>query len=147
MVGRRPYSYVIRSGLHEWGCTIRWMIQPIVMRTAMILLTSLLIAAGAIAQVGEGEEMPTQLLHNIPADDLTSASPADSQADLQAVLEEEGAAPPTSPSQCRRSCVTVGTTLDAVCERHVRVEAPRSRAVCYTRVDERRTRCLASCGE
>ena len=147
MVGRQPNSYAIRSELHGGGCTIVWVVQPVVMRTAMILLMSLLIEAAAVAQVGEGEETLTQLLHNIPADDLTSASRADSQPDLRALLEEEGVAPPTSPSQCRESCVTVGTALDAVCERHVRAEAPRSRAVCYTRVDERRSQCLASCGE
>ncbi len=122
-----------------------WTVQPMVMRAAVILLTSLLIAV-AVAPAKDGEPTLGMLLRGIPAEDLTSAAPDDSHAEIQALLEEE-AAPPTSPSQCRQSCVAVGTTLDAVCERHVRAEAPRSRAVCFTRVDERRTRCLASCGE
>lgn len=117
------------------------------MRTVVILLTGLLIAAAAVFRLEDGEQMLRLLLHDIPAEDLTSASSDDSHADIQALLDEEEAAPPTSPRQCRQSCVAVGTALDAVCERHVRVEAPRSRAVCYTRVDERRSQCLASCGE
>ncbi|WP_439476721.1 hypothetical protein [Brevundimonas sp.] len=121
--------------------------QPVVMRTVVILLTSLLIAAAAVSQVEDGEQTLRLLLHDIPAEDLTSASPDDSHTDIEALLDEEEAAPQASPRQCQQSCVAGGTTLDAVCERHVRVEAPRSRAVCYTRVDERRTRCLASCGD
>lgn len=120
------------------------------MRTAMILLMSLLITAAAVAQVDEGERALRLLLHEIPAEDLSSASEEDSRADIQAAVEDadaQAADTELSPEQCRQSCVTVGTALDAVCERHVRAEAPRSRAVCYTRVDERRSQCLASCGE
>ena len=127
-----------------------WIVQPLVMRTAVILLMSLLIAAAAVAQVDEGERTLRLLLHDIPAEDLSSASEDDSRADIQATVEdaaEQAADTELSPEQCRQSCVTVGTTLDAMCERHVRAEAPRSRAVCYPRVDEWRTRCMASCGE
>lgn len=121
-----------------------------VMRAAVILLMCVLTAAAAVAQVGEGEPTLELLLQDIPTEELTSASQDDSRADIRAVVEDmadRAARAEALPDQCRRSCLDVGTVLETLCERHVRAEAPRSRAVCYTRVDERRTRCLASCGE
>lgn len=125
------------------------MVQPLVMRAALILLMCLFATAAAVAQVAESEPTLGLLLHDIPAEDLTSASADDSRADVEEAVEQTTALTAdtqASPSQCRQTCVGVGTTLDAICERHVRAEAPRSRAVCYTRVDERRMQCLASCG-
>ena len=98
----------------------------------------------------EAEQTLGLLLRDIPAEDLTSASLDDSRADIRAAVEDaavQAADTEALPSQCRQSCVAAGTTLDALCERHVRAEAPRSRAVCFTRVDERRMQCMASCDE
>lgn len=118
------------------------------MRAILILLMITLTAAAAVPQANETELILKLLLRDIPAADLTDEERENVSTDRGAndaamTDSDNGAERPAG--QCRRSCIGDGEFLDDLCERYVRADAPRSRAVCYTRVDERRVQCLASC--
>jgi len=99
---------------------------------------------------GEADAVLRRLLENIPPEELTSV-PAQESHDSVALalgaLSASSVGDFKGAKRCEEGCSDVANALDAICVRHVLRQAPRSRAICFTRIDDIRTQCLASCRE
>jgi hypothetical protein len=116
------------------------------MRT-LILSAAMVITTAALFQE-EADRLLRLLLRDIPASEQSTSSQPDSLSDIRSIVRQRAerlADAATDASQCRPACVDAATALETICERHVLAEASMSRAVCYGRVDDDRTRCLEAC--
>ncbi len=121
------------------------------MRILLILSASSLITAAFPLQTSQGSTMFAAFLRDIADEDRTAATIAESTREVEGVLASRSHRAAADGSedfeQCRKSCVDESAIFESLCDRHIRADAPRSRAVCYLRVDEDRDQCMADCEE
>lgn len=121
------------------------------MQFLLILSAFSLTAAAFPLQMSESAKTFAAFLRDIADEDLTDARGAESIREVESVLASRSRRATEDGSenfeQCRKSCVEESAIFESVCDRHIRADAPRSRAVCYLRVDEDRDQCMADCEE
>jgi hypothetical protein len=120
------------------------------MRYFAILSMAFVVAAAYPLQTSEPEKLLGALLRDIAANELTLTPTDESLLRIGEVLDSRTSRDSglsLEPEQCRQACVDESATLEALCDLHIVPTAARSRAVCYSRVDADRARCMAVCDE
>lgn len=106
------------------------------MRTTRALITIAMLQLLLALQQSPVNGADGRLLGGLPDEDLHDAPAPEPDAGMQ-----------PSAIPCTDYCAVRDEQLNAVCERRIRADAPRSRAVCYARVESLRAECLAACND
>lgn len=124
--------------------------QPEVMRILLILSFAFLGAVAAPSRTNDPADMLSGWLQGIPPDELTGSEPDQSIRDIEEALLgrlERSAAARPEPASCRQQCFQESGAFEAICDRHIKPDASRSRAICYLRVEDERANCISACDQ
>ena len=117
------------------------------MRFVILCAASLLVLTGPYQSAPDAE---LALLRSIPEADLTDSETSEAEEQSRLIIERrtvDMAVTALDQGQCLVVCISAARSLEEICQRQIRSEAPMSRAICFSRVDADRLDCERSCEE